>query len=91
MDVGIYKCWIDKALSSIGTFEIIGLEVNGKLAGMIVIRLTKECHHIDLIAVHKNYYRQGIGGKLMNSFLANAEKLNVPKISVVTQLDNIEA
>lgn len=87
----LYRKWINKAISDVSTFEIIGVEINAKLAGMNMIKQSTDCHQIELIAVSNEHHRKGIGNKLINACFANALKSKVSKVSVITQLDNVKA
>lgn len=87
----LYIKWVDKAILNISSHEILGIEKDDELVGMVLVKKNIECHHIEIIAVHPDYYRQGIAGKLIKGTFQNALNNEVEKISVVTQLDNVEA
>lgn len=87
----LYVKWIDKTICNLSNHEILAIERDGYVVGMIAIKMALDCHHVELIAVHPNYYRQGIAGKLIEACFQNALSKGILKVSVVTQLDNLEA
>lgn len=87
----LYTKWIDKTIGNMSYHEILAVERDGHIAGMIAVKMTSDCHYIELVAVHPSYYRQGIAGKLINACFQNALRQDIRKVSVVTQLDNLEA
>lgn len=87
----LYIKWIDKTINNLATHEILALKRDGRIVGMIAIKMVSGCHHIELVAVHPKYYRQGIAGKLIKASFQHALEKGVRDVSVVTQLDNVEA
>lgn len=87
----LYIKWIDKAINNPATHEILAFKCDERIAGMIAVKMVGDCCHIELVAVHPNYYRQGIAGKLIKASFQSAINKKINKISVVTQLDNVEA
>ena len=88
------KIW-DKFNQIPNNFGIIALNQNHKVVGYGSIILEYKIRggimgHIEDIAVHKDFYKMGIGKKIINYLLDFAKENNCYKVSLSSQEHNID-
>ncbi|WP_162794073.1 GNAT family N-acetyltransferase [Runella rosea] len=85
---GLYREWIDKSVQGIIADEVFLYKLEGKILGMVTLKIVGNRGVIGLMAVGAAYRGQAIGKKLLNyikKFLASKE---IRQLDVATQLEN---
>jgi len=87
----LYHLWIHKTLNKQHNGEILVATVDGHLAGMISLEFNGQTSHIQLLAVSKDYQRQGLGSQLLKKAEQTSNARGMRKMLVKTQLTNAAA
>lgn len=87
----LYQIWCQKALSQPQNFKMIVAKVNAQIAGMCVLKFTKNLVVIDLISVFEKFQGNGIGSGLITRAYQEAQKRKILQIEVTTQASNSSA
>lgn len=87
----MYRIWIEKSLDNPNNHDVMCYLVDGNLAGMLILSDQNTHCSIELVSVHPNYGRRGIGSKLVREAIRRSSFLNKESLTVVTQDNNLEA
>lgn len=82
----LYKLWMEKSLSGDIADDVLVIQQDDKLVGMLTYRIENNVYDIGLVSVLPKYAGKGVGTSLMQSFLSIAEKDS--EIEVATQKHN---
>lgn len=87
----LYTKWIENSIN--GTFADIVLCYynDGRIIGMVTIQVKDNIGHIGLIAVDALHQNKGIGSALIIAAKVFLYNRNIKKLSVATQLNNMQA
>lgn len=89
--INLYKEWIRKSVSGDLADEIL-ISLDGDyITGMVTLTIKDKIGSIGLIAVDKNYRRQKIGQKLVESAIYWFIQQGCYRAEVITQGDNLSA
>lgn len=86
----VYSEWVKNAFEKEDKFFVLNIQ-NNKVMGFLLFSIQNEQITIELIAVDSCSKHKGIGKKLINNLEAFAQKNNIKKINVGTQLNNLNA
>ncbi|GHT22584.1 hypothetical protein AGMMS4957_12970 [Bacteroidia bacterium] len=87
----MYKMWIEKSLTKEMADDVFVALQNGRVKGMVTLKINDEIGHIGLISVAPDAQKNGYGRKLLNACENELLAKNASLLAVPTQLDNISA
>ena len=87
----LYKIWIDDSLNKKIANDVLIFSEFKKNLGLMTYKISDSKSIIGLISVDENSQGKGIGKRLIKNLCKITNKLNLNKIEVATQLDNIQA
>ena len=86
----IYVHWTQSSFSQENKYFIL-CEKESKIAGYMIFSIRENIASVELIAVDKDYQRQGVGKSLINKLEEFALNKGVKALKVGTQVNNISA
>ncbi len=87
----LYRLWIKKSVLSGYCRSALGYKIGNRIVGLVTLRKKGKDLYIDLFGVSKKFQGKGIGRSLLGAAKAEAARLGVKKLKVVTQEANMGA
>ena len=86
----IYKNWLKNAFNKAGKFFII-FQAKEKIIGFVLFSLNDSIALIELIAVDQSERLKGLGKRMIKYLFSYLNLVNINRVNVGTQIDNILA
>lgn len=87
----LYSRWIEQSVNGTLASDVFCYMVEEIPRGLITLDNKNGIGTIGLVAIHEDFQHRGIGSVMMRHVIHYSKKMQIEKLSVATQLDNVPA